>query len=116
MGVREGTERARSLRSAQTEAEARLWRALRNRRLDGFKFRRQFPIDRFIADFACIDAKLVVEVDGGLHAEQLDYDAQRTAVLESCGFHVLRFWNGEVFDNLDGVVETIRRHLHPGRT
>ncbi len=114
MGVRRGVSRARALRRNRTDAEAKLWRALADRRLDGFKFRRQFPIDRYVADFACIDAKLVVELDGSQHAEAGAYDAERTAMLESCGFVVLRFWNGELASNFDGVVETIRRHLRAG--
>lgn len=114
MVKRANVDRARSLRAEQTAPEARLWRALRNRRLDGFKFRRQFPIDRYIADFACIEAKLVVELDGGRHADQADYDSERTRVLEACGFEVLRFWNGELAGNFDGVVETIRRSLRSG--
>ena len=114
MVQRAGVERARALRISQTEAEAKLWRALRNRQLDGFKFRRQVPIDRYIADFACVDAKLVVELDGGQHTEAVEYDAERTKVLQACGFEVLRFWNGELADNFDGVMETIRRSLHSG--
>jgi very-short-patch-repair endonuclease len=108
--------RRRSLRAEQTKAEAKLWRALRNRQLDGFKFRRQFPIDRFFADFVCIDAKLVIELDGGQHAQQIVYDTERTTLLEGAGFVVLRFWNNDVLLNLDGVMETIQRALHSGST
>ncbi len=112
MMIRAGTAIARHLRSRQTEAERRLWCRLRGRNLDGFKFRRQFPIDRYFADFVCIDAKLVVELDGSQHAEQAAYDAERTAALEACGFHVLRFWNHQVLKHMDDVLQTIYRTLH----
>lgn len=112
MVTRRGTALARNLRAAQTDVERKLWRALRNRQLDGCKFRRQFPIDRYVADFACVDAKVVVELDGGQHADRSEYDAERTRAIEACGFQVLRFWNRELIDNFDGVVETIRRALH----
>ncbi|HEX4097083.1 MAG TPA: DUF559 domain-containing protein [Caulobacteraceae bacterium] len=97
-------------------AEARLWLSLRNRKLDGFKFRRQVPIDRYFADFACLEAKLVVELDGGQHAEALAYDAGRTAVLENAGFHVLRFWNRAVLTEIDGVLHEISTALRLGRS
>jgi lysyl-tRNA synthetase class 2 len=112
MVIRAGTATARHLRSRQTEAERKLWSRLRNRNLGGFKFRRQFPIDRYFADFVCIDAKLVVELDGSQHAEQADYDAERTAALECCGFHVIRFWNYQVLRHMDDVLQTIWRTLH----
>ncbi|AXS42082.1 endonuclease domain-containing protein [Breoghania sp. L-A4] len=102
---------ARRLRRSQTEAEARLWHRLRNRQLGGWKFRRQVPVDRFVADFLCEDARLIVELDGGQHAERLAEDAERTAVLEACGYRVARYWNPEIFDNIDGVLEDILAHL-----
>lgn len=110
------TGTARRLRRDWTRAEARLWLALRNRKLDGFKFRRQVPIDRYFADFACIEAKLVVELDGGQHVDRAECDAARTAVLEHCGFHVLRFWNRSVLTEIDGVLRTISAALHSGRS
>ena len=82
---------ARSMRSAPTEAEERLWHELRDRRLDGIKFRRQVPIGKYIADFVCLDAKLVIEVDGSQHAES-GQDSARDAELRRGGFRVLRFW------------------------
>ncbi|TVR83814.1 MAG: endonuclease domain-containing protein [Rhodospirillales bacterium] len=100
---------ARRLRRDGTAAERRLWRYLRNRGLDGHKFRRQHPIGGFVADFACVEAKLVVEVDGGQHGGT--EDARRTAALRRHGFTVLRFWNNDVLANTEGVVETIRAHL-----
>ncbi|MEO1115857.1 MAG: DUF559 domain-containing protein, partial [Pseudomonadota bacterium] len=83
------TTRARALRRRATDAETRLWRYLRNRQLGGWKFRRQFPVDRFIADFACVDAKLIVELDGSQHTDHAQADAERTRILNSYGFKVV---------------------------
>ena len=109
------TARARELRANSTDVERKLWAALRGRQLAGFKFRRQFPIDRYFADFACVEAMLVVELDGGRHVEQSRYDARRTAVLEAGGWRVLRIWNNEVIENLDGVGEAIHAALRSER-
>jgi very-short-patch-repair endonuclease len=98
---------ARKLRREQTNAERLLWSRLRNRLLCGWKFRRQVPVDHYVVDFLCADARLVVELDGGQHADRLAYDAERTAVLESFGYFVLRFWNQDVYDNLEGVLTEI---------
>ena len=101
-------ERARQLRSALTPAEQHLWRHLRKRQLRGFEFRRQHPMGRFILDFYCPAAKLVVEVDGEVHAEQMDDDAERTQWLESeRACRVLRFTNSEVRRNTNAVLEAI---------
>jgi very-short-patch-repair endonuclease len=100
---------ARRLRSNMTDAEQRLWSALRRRQLDGLRFRRQMPLGRYIVDFSCYDARLVVELDGGQHGESETEDAARSAWLEDRGFRVLRFWNHEVFENLEGVLEVIRK-------
>ena len=102
------SQNARRLRSNPTEAELRLWSRLRRRQLDGLRFRRQVPLGRFIVDFSCYDERLVIELDGGQHLESREEDAARTQWLESRGFRVLRFWNDEVFKNMDGVLETIR--------
>jgi very-short-patch-repair endonuclease len=99
---------ARDLRSNATDAQLRLWSALRRRQLGGLRFRRQVPLGRFVVDLACYDARLVVEVDGGQHAEHCEEDIARAAWLESRGFRILRFWNNEVFENLEGVLESIR--------
>jgi very-short-patch-repair endonuclease len=107
--------RARCLRSESTEAENKLWNALRNRQVDGAKFRRQVPIGRYFADFCCHHAKLIVEVDGSQHAEQVRYDAARTADLEGRGFRVLRFWNADVLKALPAVTDIIREELHRKR-
>jgi very-short-patch-repair endonuclease len=107
--------RARKLRESQTSAEARLWQALRNRRLARWKFRRQHSIDRYVVDFVTLDGKLVVEVDGVTHAEPLELarDKARSEVLEACGFLVVRVSNTDVYDNLEGVLEMIQTTLRP---
>ncbi len=97
---------ARRLRRDATEAEKRLWRTLRREAL-GVAFRRQHPIGGAVADFACLEAMLVVEVDGGQHGGE--DDAQRDAVMRAAGWCVLRYWNNEVLENLDGVVADIAR-------
>jgi len=94
-----------------TDAERNLWRHLQRGQLDGLKFRRQHPIDRFIADFACLELKLVIEVDGGQHQEQQAYDDARSAILVQHGWKVLRFWNHEVLGNLDGVLTRISEEI-----
>ncbi len=99
------------MRQDPTDAEKLIWDRLRAKRLNGYKFRRQMPIDRFIVDFACFDRKLVVELDGGQHDEHATYDQMRTSVINREGYRVLRFWNNEVFDDLDGVLTTILAHL-----
>ncbi len=107
-GMREVfTERARELRSQQTEAERKLWSRLRSRQLAGFKFRRQYAIGKYIVDFVCLERQLAIELDGGQHAEQLEYDHLRSEFLKAAGFDVLRFWNPTVFLETDGVLETI---------
>jgi very-short-patch-repair endonuclease len=98
---------ARKLRRNQTDAETKLWLHLRNRRLGGLKFRRQVPIAGFVADFLCDETKLVVEVDGGQHMKRSENDLARTKVLNATGFEVLRFWNSDVLENIDGVLEKI---------
>jgi very-short-patch-repair endonuclease len=98
--------RARALRATMTDAERRLWSVLRSRRLQGYKFRRQRPIGPFIADFACIEHRLVVEADGGQYLES-EYDARRTAWLEARGWRVLRFWNNDILANTEGVQEAV---------
>ena len=98
-----GLLRARELRRQRTDAEARLWSALGGRRLGGWKWKRQVPWGPFILDFLCVDALLVVELDGSQHADHVAYDARRTAFLGRDGLRVLRFWNSEVLENRDGV-------------
>lgn len=104
-------ERARDLRRNMTVAERRLWRHLRMRQVDGYRFRRQRPIGAYIVDFVCLDRMLIIEVDGGQHGDRLGADQYRTRYLGESGYHVLRFWNHDVLANLDGVLETIRGFL-----
>jgi very-short-patch-repair endonuclease len=105
--------RARNLRASQTSAEAKLWHALRNRRLARWKFRRQHPIDRYVVDFVTLDGKLIVEVDGVTHSEpsEVERDEARSRVLESCGFLVVRISNTDVYENLEGVLEMIETSI-----
>jgi len=105
------TARSRALRRNQTDAEARLWHHLRDRRLAGCKFRRQVQLGPYFADFACAEKWLIIELDGGQHAELAVRDAQRSAYLQQRGFTVLRFWNDQVLRETDAVLEEILRHL-----
>jgi len=113
IGMKRFKLRARQLRETQTSAEARLWQALRNRRLAQWKFRRQHPIDRYVVDFVTLDGRLIIEVDGATHSSdaQIARDEERTRVLESLGLHVVRVSNADVFANLDGVLEMIEGTL-----
>jgi very-short-patch-repair endonuclease len=101
---------ARRLRRQQTDAERLLWSRLRDRRLDGWKFRRQFPIDCYVVDFFCADAHLIIELDGGQHAVRIGADAARK-ILQTMGYIVLRFWNNDVMRNIEGVREEIMTAL-----
>src|SRR5947209_844696 len=98
--------RARSLRRALTPTESKLWSKLRDRQLDGFKFVRQEPVGTHYADFVCRERRLVVEVDGGQHADRAA-DRQRDSDLSALGYRVIRIWNNEVMGNLDGVLEVL---------
>ena len=109
MGKKRLTPIARRLRVDQTDAEELLWYHLRGRRLDEEKFVRQFQIDAYVADFACRSARLAIELDGGQHDPARD--AARTAIIDKYGYRVLRYWNNEVFENIGGVLEAIRRDL-----
>ena len=109
--------KAQRLRREMTAAERKLWSVLRDRQLECAKFRRQQPIGPFIADFVCQERRLIIEADGGQHAESAQ-DARRTAFLESKGYRVLRFWNNDVLSNLDGVAQVIAAALstpHPAQ-
>ena len=114
--VRATIARARKLRSNLTDAESYLWRHLRFRQIAGHKFRRQRPIGPYIVDFVCLEKKVVIEVDGGQHAQTQTLDDTRDKWLRSQGYVVLRFWNNEVLSNLDGVLQVIDSSLkspHP---
>jgi very-short-patch-repair endonuclease len=108
---RSDIERGRKLRGTMTDAEVRVWVRLRGEQIDGHRFRRQVAMAPYIVDFVCMKARLVVEVDGGHHAETAARDACRTAWLESRGFKVLRFWNTDVLRNTAGVLESVRAAL-----
>ncbi len=103
----EALEKAKELRKNLSKAEAKLWSVLKTGQLEGYKFRKQQPVGPFIVDFICNQKRLVIELDGGQHAEQQEYDTKRTAFLEQAGYTVLRFWNNEVLENPEGVVEVV---------
>ena len=105
-------DQARTLRRNATEAEKRLWRALREQ-LPAAKFRRQVPHGAYVADFLCFAAKLIVEVDGASHADSVEQDAVRTRYFEAQGYQNLRVWNHEVMENIEGVVAVIAARLSP---
>ena len=107
------TDRARTLRKTSTEAEKRLWSSLIDRRLNNFKFNRQFIIEPYIVDFICREEMLIIEIDGGQHNEQVEYDKERTYFLEEMSYRVLRFWNNEVLTNHENVLEAILQALRP---
>jgi very-short-patch-repair endonuclease len=105
---------ARDLRARETSVEDILWEELRSRRLDGMKFRRQHPIGPFVVDFCCTEHRLVIELDGGVHAEQQEQDAEREAILAMAGYRVIRFPNQSIREDLPGVLAAIR--LAAGKT
>jgi very-short-patch-repair endonuclease len=104
--------RARAMRHAPTDAERTLWQHLRHRlSVPGSHFRRQVRLGHYIVDFACHQLRIVIEIDGGQHADRIKHDAQRTKFIESEGYRVLRFWNNEVLTNTDGVLELIQSSI-----
>ena len=103
------TKTAKSLRKDATRVETILWNQLRAKQIEGVKFRRQQPIDEFIVDFVCFEKKLIIELDGGQHAQAREEDRKRDNGFTEKGYTVLRFWNNEVLENLAGVLEVIRR-------
>ena len=111
MELRRGTDKARGLRHSATDAECALWTHLRSRRFGGSKFRRQHAVSGFVVDFVCLERRLVIELDGSQHFEQADYDLARTAVLAKSGFRVLRFWNNEVLEDIEGVLTAIHQQI-----
>jgi very-short-patch-repair endonuclease len=104
-------ERARSLRRGATKPERLLWGQLCNRKLQGCKFRRQHPVGPYFADFACVEQRLVIELDGWSHEATVEHDLRREAQIEAAGFRVIRFFNDDILADLEGVVETIRTAL-----
>jgi len=106
-----GISTAQRLRKNRTDAEIHLWQHLRRRQLDGSRFRQQVPLGPYVFDFLCVKSRLIVEVDGGQHAINVDTDEERTAWLKSRGFRVFRFWNNDVLKNIDGVLAAILKEL-----
>ena len=111
-GMKNIRVKARQLRRDQTDAEQTLWARLRDRQLCGAKFRRQHPVGPFVADFCCPQRKLVVELDGGQHAEEVAADHKRSRFLEEQGYRVLRFWNHDVLKDTVAVLERIAEALN----
>ena len=108
---------AKILRREPTDAEYAMWQELRRNQMQGVRFRRQVPIGPYVADFACLRPRIIIELDGGQHGDAIAYDAARTAYLAESGFRVLRFWNNEVFTDRQAVLDTIwaavRDAAHP---
>jgi very-short-patch-repair endonuclease len=102
---------ARRMRHEPTDAERKFWFAVRGRKFDGYKFKRQYAVGPYIADFVCLEKRLIVELDGGQHTQQADYDAERTAYLQARGFHVLRVWNDDFLRTPGAILEGIWRAL-----
>ena len=98
---------ARRLRRNQTETEKIFWSRVRNRQLEGFKFKRQYPIGHFVVDFLCFEARLVIELDGGQHDERRAADLNRTQKIEAVGYRVVRFWNNDVNENIEAVLNSV---------
>ena len=111
MPRRNNVELARALRQQEVPAEQRLWNELRDRQLGGFKIRRQHPVGAYVADFACVECMVVIEIDGESHLGKRREDLERTRVIEDLGWDVVRFWNTEVYDESDSVKEAIYRKL-----
>lgn len=107
--------RSRILRNNSTDAERFLWQRLRGRQLGGYRFRRQVPIGSYIADFVSIDAKLVIELDGGQHQEKRAYDERRDRFMKTLGYRIIRFWDTQIIEETDAVLETIMRELESVR-
>lgn len=105
------TSLARMLRERSADAERILWRHIRGKQVEGYKFRRQQPIGHYIVDFVIFEKNIVIELDGGQHAVEQDIDKTRDAWLTAEGFKVLSFWNNEIFENMEGVLEVIRKEL-----
>jgi very-short-patch-repair endonuclease len=105
-------ERAKRLRRNSTDAERLMWAHLRGRRLAGYKFKRQVPIAGYVVDFVALEAKLIVEIDGGQHSIRIEEDRVRTEELERFGYRIVRFWNHDVLNNIEGVLEALVQELH----
>ena len=106
---------ARNLRKNSTIQERRLWNLLKNRQFHNLKFKRQQPIGDYIVDFICKEAKIIIEIDGGQHniLENIDYDTARTEYLNTLGYKVMRFWNNEIYENIEGVMSKLKQEINP---
>ena len=106
---------ARNLRKNSTIQERRLWNLLKNRQFHNLKFKRQQPIGDYIVDFICKEAKIIIEIDGGQHnePENIEYDKTRTEYLNTLGYKVIRFWNNEIYENIEGVVLRLKEEINP---
>ena len=106
---------ARNLRKSSTIQERRLWNLLKNRQFHNLKFKRQQPIGDYIVDFICKEAKIIIEIDGGQHnePENINYDKVRTEYLNNLGYKVIRFWNNEIYENIEGVILRLREEINP---
>lgn len=106
---------ARNLRKNSTIQERRLWNLLKNRQFHNLKFKRQQPIGDYIVDFICKEAKIIIEIDGGQHnePENIEYNKTRTEYLNTLGYKVIRFWNNEIYENIEGVVLRLREEINP---
>ena len=113
LALTEQRHQARRLRREQTDVERTLWKTLRSRQLSGLKFRRQHSIGPYIVDFCCLKPRLAIELDGGQHVSQTDVDERRSHCLVQKGYRVLRFWNHEVLENLEGVLLRIAESAEP---
>ena len=111
--LKDNLEKAKELRKNMTSQERKLWNILRNHQFYGYEIRRQYPIDKYIVDFICRSKKIIIEIDGGQHNnfENKVNDEIRTRYLESCGYKVLRFWNNEIWDNIEGVCAVLEQKL-----
>ena len=101
-------EHARGLRKNMTPQERKLWDIIRNKQFYGFRFLRQYPFKNYILDFVCCAKKIVIEIDGGQHNENIEYDTKRTEVLNSFGYKVVRFWNNDIDNNMEGVYQKLK--------
>ena len=106
---------ARNLRKNSTIQERRLWNLLKNKQFYNLKFKRQQPIGDYIVDFVCREAKIIIEIDGGQHnfSENIELDKIRTEFLNSLGYKVIRFWNNEIYENINGVLEKLKQEINP---
>ena len=106
---------ARNLRKNSTIQERRLWNLLKNRQFHNLKFKHQQPISDYIVDFICKEAKIIIEIDGGQHnePENIEYDKTRTEYLNTLGYKVIRFWNNEIYENIEGVVLRLKKEINP---